>query len=151
MAPQYILRRETLEDLESSQLAAKAAFVMSPLTVAIWHKATEEERRTLMDGWYIGRARADFHTPGTHRMVVVCRDDEAGSEEVAGFAYWRQPLTEVDPGAGKTPEQIAAETAAQRATWPACVDVSVMDANSAELRGLVDRELGEEARAMWGG
>ncbi|KAL8377946.1 hypothetical protein RB595_008571 [Gaeumannomyces hyphopodioides] len=149
MAPQYILRRETLEDLESSQKALKAAFITSPLTASVWHKATEEEKQTLMDGWFLGRARADFHTPGTHRIVVVCRDDESGSEEVAGAGYWRQPLTEVDPGAGKTEEQKAAETAAQRATWPACVDVSVLDANGAELKGLVDRELGDEAKAMW--
>ncbi|KAL8287913.1 hypothetical protein RB597_000146 [Gaeumannomyces tritici] len=149
MAAQYILRRQTLEDLESTGQVAKAAFVMSPLTGAIWHRATEEEKRTLMDDWFLGRSRVEFDTPGIHRLVVVCRDDESGSEEIAGVAYWRQPLTEVDPGAGKTEEQKAAETAAQRATWPACVDTSVMDANGAELGALVERGLGGEAKAMW--
>ncbi|KAL8310261.1 hypothetical protein RB597_010195 [Gaeumannomyces tritici] len=93
-------------------------------------------------------------TPGKHFWVATAaaREDDArdwGEEDIVAFVSWQQPLSEVDPNAGKTDAEKAAEKAAAAAEWPPCMDPSILDVRRAKHAEVMRRELGESWRDMW--
>ncbi|KAL8364869.1 hypothetical protein RB595_003920 [Gaeumannomyces hyphopodioides] len=155
MATKYTIRRGGPEDVPALWSIADAAFKSD--TDAYWTRlwrgaANAEELAAAAGPWWIAWQRREMATPGKHFWVAAAmRDDAEGEEEeeLVGFVSWQQPLSDVDPDAGKTDADKAAEQAAVRATWPPCIDPSVLDVRRAEHLKVMRREIGESWRAMW--
>ncbi|EJT71373.1 hypothetical protein GGTG_10632 [Gaeumannomyces tritici R3-111a-1] len=157
MPLKYTVRRGVPEDLPALWPIAEAAFESD--TEAYWTRlwrdaASAEELAAAAGPWWTAWQRREMATPGKHFWVATAaaREDDArdrGEEEIVAFVSWQQPLSEVDPNAGKTDAEKAAEKAAAAAEWPPCMDPSILDVRRAKHAEVMRRELGESWRDMW--
>ncbi|KAL8300773.1 hypothetical protein RB593_010227 [Gaeumannomyces tritici] len=158
MPLKYTVRRGVPEDLPALWPIAEAAFESD--TEAYWTRlwrdaASAEELAAAAGPWWTAWQRREMATPGKHFWVATAaaREDDArdwGEEDIVAFVSWQQPLSEVDPNAGKTDAEKAAEKAAAAAEWPPCMDPSILDVRRAKHAEVMRRELGESWRDMWG-
>ncbi|KAH8846566.1 hypothetical protein MCOR01_000024 [Pyricularia oryzae] len=140
------VRMATADELPKLLDIALECFGHNPYSQAIFSNATEEERLTLGRRWREDRYRANFAKPGQHYLVVVQGpSDESKKEEIAGWALWQQPRTEVDPDAA-----CGLEAKTMAAPLPAIISGEAIKAREEALTGAYKKAFGEDGmRRMW--
>ncbi|TLD17976.1 uncharacterized protein PgNI_02576 [Pyricularia grisea] len=144
-APNLHVRMATADELPKLLDIALESFGHNPYSQAIFSNATDEERLTQGRRWREDRYRANFEKPGQHYLVVVQAPSNRGDrEEIAGWALWQQPRTEVDPDAagGQTPKTVA--------PLPSIINGQAIEARERALTDAYKKAFGEDGmRRMW--
>lgn len=140
------VRMATADELPKLLDIALECFGHNPYSQAIFSNATEEERLTLGRRWREDRYRANFAKPGQHYLVAVQGPSgESKREEIAGWALWQQPRTEVDPDAA-----CGLEAKTMAAPLPAIINGEAIKAREEALTGAYKNAFGEDGmRRMW--
>ncbi|KAL5882505.1 hypothetical protein ACKVWC_001510 [Pyricularia oryzae] len=140
------VRMATADELPKLLDIALECFGHNPYSQAIFSNATEEERLTLGRRWREDRYRANFAKPGQHYLVAVQGPSgKSKREEIAGWALWQQPRTEVDPDAA-----CGLEAKTMAAPLPAIINGEAIKAREEALTGAYKKAFGEDGmRRMW--